>query len=61
MIGFYQAEDIESGTLFTSIKDALSRMEMPLCGSQHYDGASNVVGYETGARDCVTCPFDILL
>lgn len=50
MIGFYQVEDTISETLFTSIKDSLSRMDIPLtdCGGQCYDEPSNMDGAKTG-------------
>ena len=50
MIGFYQVEDAISETLFTSIKDSLSRMDIPLadCGGQCYDEPSNMDGAKTG-------------
>ena len=49
---FYQVENIKSETLFSSIKDALGRMDIPLmeCKVQCQDGASNMVGAETGVK-----------
>ena len=40
LIGFYQVENIKSGTLFNSIKDALGGMDIPLTEFkvQCYDG-----------------------
>ena len=51
MTGFYQIENIKSETLLDSIKDAMGRIDISLtdCKVQCYDGASNMVGAETGA------------
>ena len=40
LTGFYQVENIKSGTLFNSIKDALGGMDISLteCKVQFYDG-----------------------
>ena len=49
-LGFYELPNIRSETIVTAIKDALIRMQMPLssCRGQIYDGASNMLGKNSG-------------
>ena len=49
-LGFYEIPNVRSETIFTAIKDALIRMQLPLssCRGQTYDGASNMLGKKSG-------------
>ena len=51
-IGFYEIPNLKSSTIDTVIKDALIRLQLSLslneCRGQCYDGASNMVGKNSG-------------
>lgn len=48
--GFYELEDIKSDTIVSAIKDVLLRTQIPFsnCRGQCYDGASNMLGKNSG-------------
>ena len=49
-LGFYEIPNIRSEIIVTTIKDALTRMQLPLssCPGQTYNGASNMLGKKSG-------------
>lgn len=56
--GFYNVPNIESNTIFLTIKDALIRLRLSLsqCRGQCYDGASNMLGKRSGvAKKILEC------
>ena len=56
--GFYNVPNIESDTIFLTIKDALIRLQLSLsqCRGQYYDGASNMLGKRSGvAKKILEC------
>ena len=49
-LGFYELKDIKSDTIVSALKDVLLRTQIPLdrCRGQCYDGASNMLGKNSG-------------
>lgn len=55
LIGFYQVDNITASTLFTTLKDALLRLNISIhnCRAQCFDGASNMVGARSGVATLI--------
>ena len=49
VLGYYQIPNIKSDAIFSTIKDALIRFNLPLSDlrGQTYDGASNMMGHKS--------------
>ena len=55
-LGFYELNNIKSDTLVHAIKDILLRSNLSLenCRGQTYDGASNIIGKNSGVAKSKT-------
>ena len=55
-LGLFQLPDTKAATIFSVIKDMLTRCSLPLsqCRGQAFDGASNMSGIRNGVQALIT-------